>query len=207
VKRQVTMAVLACLAVTSFLALAPAIASGAPAATPAACFPGGATGDYPPAAPGIEARLAVSLNDGLLLPGHTNGRLVVKGAIAGLQYCGTLFSRPVTLPVTTASSTGVLDFDNLVLPTDFQLGVVHHLDVFRQTSLVGAFDFCVNTQGHLVDAASCPASNVKPATKGSLPRTGMARLLDLLKAAGVAFAAGALFLYLRRRRAANVAQA
>jgi LPXTG-motif cell wall-anchored protein len=210
VKRGVASAVIACLALASFVALAPSIASAAPAATPAICFPGTATGDYPPAAPGIEPRLAVSLSDGLLLPARSTGnRLVVTGAVPGLQYCGRLFSSPVDLGITTASDSGVLDFNNISLPADFQLGVVHQLDVFRQASLVGTFDFCVNQQGHLVNATACPGgtSSVKPAGSGNLPRTGLARLADFLKAAGVAFAGGVLFLYLRRRRTASVARA
>jgi hypothetical protein len=206
VKRHVTLAVIACLAVSSFVALAPSVASAAD--TRAECFPPGVQGDYPPAQPGVERDLTLSLADGFLKPTTTSlNALVLLHANPNLDYCGILASNPVTLPVTTSSSSGVIHFDDIALPSDFQLNALHHLDVYRQGALVGAFDFCVNLQGHLVGANQCPGANVLPGVKtGGLAHTGLARLADFLKAAGVAFAAGVLFLYLRRRRAASVAQ-
>ena len=207
-KRHVTLAVIACLALSSLIALAP---STALADTPAECFPPGVQGDYPPAQPGIEHNLSLSLAAGFLKPGATAvDRLVVLNAHPGRDYCGILLSTPVNLGVRTARDDGVIDFNNITLPSDFQLNAVHHLDVYRAGSLVGAFDFCVTTEGKLTSpSASChgntAVAGVKDTGRGSLARTGLARLADLLKAAGVAFAAGVLFLYLRRRRAASVA--
>jgi hypothetical protein len=206
VKRHVTLALIACLAMSSFIALAP---STALADTPAQCFPPGVQGDYPPAQPGIEPNLTLSLSAGFLKPGATaSDRLVVLNGHPGREYCGILLSRPINLGVRTASSGGVLDFDNINVPSDFELNALHHLDVYRVGALVGAFDFCVTSEGKLTSpTASCGGHGGIPGVKngGNLAHTGLARLADLLKAAGVAFAAGVLFLYLRRRRAASVA--
>jgi LPXTG-motif cell wall-anchored protein len=203
VKRLVTMALIAGVALSvALIGLVPAMTEAASAQTPP-CFPGSITGDYPPATPGAETSLKVDLSTGLLLPGTNNGTLTVIGGIPGLTYCGTLFSTPVTASPTPATAAGVIDFANMLIPGNFQLNVVHHLDVYRAGGLVGAFDFCVNSSGHLVSASSC-GGGAAVKGEGALPRTGLARLAELLKAAGIAFAAGVLFLYLRRRRAANL---
>jgi LPXTG-motif cell wall-anchored protein len=207
VKRQVTMAVIACLAMGSLISLAPAAAG----AQTAPCFPPGSSADYPPSGPAIEASLKLDLSTGLLLPGHADGTLTVDGAIPGLTYCGTLFSAPVTASPRSSTSTGVVTFNGLAVPTDFKLNAAHHLDVFRQTRLVGAFDFCVNSTGHLTALVSgaCATTAVTTATKssGSLPKTGWDHLVQILKIAALAIALGVFLLYVRRRRAANVLQA
>ena len=216
-KRQLTMAVIACLALGALIGLAPTAAQAQ--AAPSTCFPPPANGDYPPEGPSIEPALKLSLSDGFLLPSHTDGHLEVTGAIAGLTYCGTLFSVPVTMPLTVASSAGVIDFRGFTVPADFQLNVTHQLDVYRQQHLVGQFQFCVNTSGHLVEAGSATCKGASStgggsnATKppgsgsgsgGSLPHTGWDHMMEVLKAAALALALGAFFMYLRRRRAASV---
>jgi LPXTG-motif cell wall-anchored protein len=201
------MAVVACLAVGSLLSLAPSSAG----AQEQPCFPPGSSADYPPSGPAIEASLKLDLSTGLLLPSHVDGTLTVTGAVPNLTYCGILFSAPVTLAPRLSSSSGVLSFSGLTIPSDFKLNVAHHLDVYRQARLVGAFDFCVNSAGHLtaLTSGSCATAVTTAATKahGALPKTGWDHLVQILKIAALAIAVGVFLLYVRRRRAANVLQA
>jgi LPXTG-motif cell wall-anchored protein len=213
VKRQVTMAVIACLAMSALVAFSPTSA-GAQKAQAVPCFPGGGSGDYPPSGPAIEPSLRLDLITGLLVPSTATGTLTVVGAIPNLTYCGTLFSTPVTLTPRASDASGVLHFDGLTIPSDFKLNSPHHLDVYRQARLVGAFDFCVNGSGHLtaLNGGNCASSisgsvptNTKPG--GSLPRTGWDHLVQILKIAALVIALGVFLLYVRRRRAASVLQA
>ncbi len=225
-KRQFTTAMIAVLAIGSLIGLAPTTALAQDAAS--ACFPPAANGDYPPTSPAIESPLLLSFADGFLLPGRTDGHLTVQGGQAGLTYCGTLFSAPVTLTPTVAGTDGAIHFANINVPSDFQLNVTHHLDVFRQQHLVGAYDFCVTSSGSLAapGSPSCTSTTSPTAVAGangtatgsgsgaalgtkaagSLPHTGWDHLIQVLKAAALALGLGALFMYLRRRRAAQVAQ-
>jgi LPXTG-motif cell wall-anchored protein len=206
------MAVVMALAIFSLLGLTSASASAqTPPAQNPACAPPGTGSDYPPTQPAIEPSLQLSLSTGLLLPGTTTGNLLVTGAVPNLTYCGILFSAPVVIDPTVAAANGDLHFDNLAIPSDFKLNAMHHLDVYRRGSLVGAFDFCVTTTGHLATASACQdaaaannGSKSPGASHGALPRTGWDHLVEVLKAAGLALAAGALFMYLRRRRRASL---
>lgn len=220
-KRQCMMAMVACLAIGSLIGLVPSAAQAQ--AAPSACFPPAANGDYPPTGPFIEAGLVLNLN-GFLLPGHTDGFLNVDGGQPGQTYCGTLFSAPVTLNPVLAGASGSVAFSGFKIPNDFKVNANHHLDVFRDQHLVGAYDFCVTTAGHLVavGSASCLATTnatvvsgsnntvtgtgAATGTKGagSLPHTGWDHLIQVLKAAALALGLGAFFMYLRRRRAAQV---
>lgn len=224
-KRQLMLAVSATLAMLTLVGLT-GTAHADTVPTPAAvvtadCLPGNVS-DYPPANPEIDGNLRVRLSGGHLLPGTSGNRLVVEGGESTRVYCGMLYSTPVELGAVAADDDGTITWDGVPVPADFKLDAVHHLDVYESGSLVGAFDFCVDQQGALVSTSSCGASNVGATSattvaagtaadhgkaSGALPRTGWDHLLDVLKAAAVAFALGALFLYLRRRRTDGIAGA
>ena len=147
------------------------------------------------------------MTDGLLVPGSASATIVLGGAVPGGDYAGSLFSRVVDLPRTSATGAGVVRFTGLAIPADFRLETVHHLDVHRGCDLVGAFDFCVAANGHIAPAASCHAvvAAASGHASGSLPRTGWDHLFELLRLAALLLGTGTLLLYLRRRRAAAAA--
>jgi LPXTG-motif cell wall-anchored protein len=179
-------------ALTTFLVLAPR-ASAAPAQdSQEACFPGDPI-DYPPSAPGTEIELSLALVNGHFDPG-ASGVIGVTGAVPGLSYCGIVFSTPIVLQPQVASGTGGLSYIRFAVPADFQLNAMHHLDLYRQRKLVGAFDFCVKGDGDIGPTTACAAG------KGKLPRTGVDHLMVLLRWAALALGLGAFFTYLRRRR-------
>ena len=167
-------------------------ASAAPAQATEACFPDDPI-DYPPTAPGVEIELRLSLVNGHFEPG-AQGFIGVTGAVPGLQYCGIVFSEPIKLQPQVASPAGGLSYIRFAVPADFQLNAMHHLDLYRQRKLVGAFDFCVKADGDIGPTSACGAD------KGKLPRTGSDHLLVLARWGAVALGLGAFFTYLRRRR-------
>ncbi len=203
-------------ALGGFLVVAAVLGAGLPtmletASAQDACFPPTAS-SYPPQAPEGEAEPGLRLTGGLLLNGDP-GTLTVSGAVGGIEYCAILLSTPINLGTKVATAQGVLSW-GLNVPSDFQLNALHHLDVYRQGRLVGAFDFCVNLQGRLAEVQTCSSSvlgknntNTGAAGSKALPRTGMDRLFEILRVAAAALAVGVLLLYLRRRRAAVAAAA
>jgi hypothetical protein len=201
--------VLMLFAVLSSLASSPA--SAAPAQDTAACFPG-TDPDYPPTGNNgtLEPLVLVS---GVFNPG-ASGTVVIGGAVPGDTYCGFLFSTPVTLVPRVADAQGRLTWP-VAVPADFKLVAMHHIDVYKEQSKVGNFDFCVGASGTIVATSTCsPSQQVTSTTKtttqvqantdtkassGKLPRTG-SDLFGLLQVALLAIGLGAWTLYVRRRR-------
>jgi hypothetical protein len=166
-------------------------------ATDAACFPTDASA-YPPVGPKVQIEVGLHLVSGHFVPGGT-GVLVVGGATAGTAYCGFLFSTPVVLSRLMSDAQGLLSYSQAI-PADFALNAMHHVDIYRQQIQVGSFDFCVNKAGDLAPTSECDAAR---SVSASLPRTGLAWLLDALKVAALLLALGAALLYMRRRRIAT----
>jgi hypothetical protein len=203
-KRRLALALLVAIGACALTALGSTPASAAPAtATQAApatpCDPG----DYPPRGPAIESGLMIT--NGHLLPGTTNGTITLSGATPAAAYTGTLFSPAVELAATAASSSGVLQFTGLRVPAGFVLAAQHHLDVYRDCTLVGQFTFCVTAQG-AISAGACAAgvagAGGKAASHGSLPKTGWDHLAEIVKIAVLAIALGVFLRYVQRRRTA-----
>jgi LPXTG-motif cell wall-anchored protein len=173
-------------------------ASAAPAqANPDACFPG-SDPDYPPTGGSVQLEASLRLDAGHFVPGGSS-HIVISGATGG-SYCGQGFSTPFILPAKDPDAQGRLIYD-VATPADFELGEMHHIDVFKQQVKVGNFDFCVNKKGDLAPDAACHAA----AGKGKLAKTGADRALDIVKVGGVVLAIGVGALYLRRRRLAGLA--
>jgi LPXTG-motif cell wall-anchored protein len=204
VRRVVAGALVAVIALAAVVALvgAPAGAQQAPAEDPS-CD----AGAYPPPTAHMEPGLRLSLDNGRLQPGTSSGNFTLIGAQPGGVYSSTVVADPgaIDVPARTADSTGTVHFTGVVVPQVFRVDATHVLFVYRQGCLAASFDPCVGPQGQLL--STCPAGVKADKGSGTLPRTGLARLEELLRAAGVAFAAGTLLLYARRRRAANVAAA
>jgi hypothetical protein len=205
-RRRTALALLMGMGALVLVGLAPDPASAAPArASQAACDPG----DYPPQGPAIEAGLMIT--DGHLLPGTTNGTLTLSGATPAAAYRGTLFSPAVELAATAASSSGVVHYSGLTVPAGFSLSAQHHVDIYRDCTLVGQFTFCVTAQGAISSATSCAAANAGSAGKvagnaganGSLPKTGWDHAAEIVKIAVLAIALGVFLRYLQRRRTAR----
>jgi hypothetical protein len=133
--------------------------------------------------------------------------VTLLGADPGAVYTGTLFSSPIDIPATAADSSGTLRFTNLVIPASFSVPGSHTLYVYRDGCLAGAYDPCISPTGQLL--TTCPAGQRadKGGGSGLLPRTGMDRLIAMLKAAGVLLAGGTLLRYTRRRRVARLTRA
>jgi hypothetical protein len=161
------------------------------------CFPR-PTGDYPPAPPVVDLQPALELAGGQLLPDAV-GELELVGGEPIEDYCAILFSVPVTIAPTASDDAGAINLAPSV-PLDFELAESHHLDIYGAERLVASFDFCVDREGAVVvdQATECHALASSGGT--SLVRTGMDHLVDLLRLAAMAFAAGVFALYLRRRR-------
>lgn len=188
------------MALVTAVVLVPSPASAQDSA--AACFPGSGA-DYPPAGPAVAIEASLSLQAGdidppLQLASADVSVITIAGAQPGATYCGTLFSTPVTILPTVASPSGVLTFRPAV-GRDFELGAPHHLDVFRNRQLVGAFDFCVTKTGAVTPLGK---GGCRAAAGTKLARTGGDRLLEMVQIAALALAVGAAFIYLRRRRQA-----
>ena len=121
-------------------------ASAAPAQDSNACFPG-TDPDYPPVGPSVQIDLNLTLLVGQFNPG-ASGHIEIGGAQPNVNYCGVAFSTPITLPAKQANAQGKLIYD-IAVPADFELGAMHHIDVYKQQVKVGNFDFCVNKSGAL----------------------------------------------------------
>ena len=173
--------------------------------TTPACFPEQLV-DYPPNGEDLDLE-NLTLLGGDLDPGSTISNLAVGNAEPGADYCGRLYSAVITLPVTAAEAGGTLRYSGINVPTDFKVPAPHHLDIYRSGSLVGAFDFCVKTDGSIVDLKSCPKTvTANTNNNGNLPKTGVDRLMEVLRVALVLLAVGALMVYGRRRMAARTAR-
>jgi hypothetical protein len=205
-RRRTALALLMSIGALVLVGLAPTAASAAPATTAQAvpatpCDPGA----YPPRGPAIEP--ALTITDGHLLPGTTTGTLTLSGGASGATYDGTLFSPAVVLAPTAASSSGVVRYSGLTIPAGFALAAQHHLDVYRDCTLVGQFTFCVTAQGAIASATSCGAASAAAAgakaAGGSLPKTGWDHLAEIVKLAVLAIALGVFLRYLQRRRTAR----
>jgi hypothetical protein len=180
------------------LGLATTFAPGAGAAPASAslaisCLPGSGP-DYPalPAPTGLEP---LTLLAGHFTPGGT-GSVDIGGAGAGV-YCGSGFSTPFLLPNMSATN-GKLAYRGFAVPADFELGAMHHLDIYKLQVKVGNFDFCVDKKGDIAATSVCKSVAAKP---GKLARTGTDRLLDIVRIAVLALGVGAGAHYLRRRQA------
>jgi hypothetical protein len=203
VRRLVSGALIAVIAVVSVLALAgpPAGAQQAPP-DDASCD----AGSYPPPTPHLEPGLRLALDGGQLQPGTSSGSLTLLGAQPGGTYSGMVFATStIDVPAQAADGSGTVHFSHLVVPQSFQLDATHVIYVFRDGCLAGSFDPCIGAGGRLY--ASCPSGVNADKGARTLPRTGMAHLAELLRAAALAFAAGTLLLYARRRRVAKVVRA
>ena len=185
-----TVVILGCATATSSAAVVPQGVCSAP------------TLDYPPTPPVLDADLRVLRLD--LVPGTRSGQVVLSGAEPGAAYSGTLFSTAIPLPRTVASPGGVLGFTGLAVPGDFELSVLHHLDVVGPCGRAGSYEVCVTSAGELGGVGRCDRSTPVTASDqaGSLARTGQDHLLDLVRAACLVLGIGAFVLYLRRRSAA-----
>jgi hypothetical protein len=169
------------------------------------------TSAYPPQGGGDQLE-ALTLDGGHLPPGSSLGTMTVSGGVAGLTYCGRMFSATFAIPNKSANAQGKLVYTNLAIPTGFELNAAHHLDVFRSGRLVGSFDYCVNGNADVValKSSSCATavagssgSRSNAGSSGTLPHTGFDRFWQMLRVALVALAIGALALYSRRRLAAE----
>jgi hypothetical protein len=174
-------------------------ANAAPATTSLAvsCLPGSGP-DYPalPAPTGLEP---LTLLAGHFTPGGT-GTVDIGGAGAGV-YCGQGFSTPFLLPNLTPTG-GKLAYRGFAVPADFELGAMHHLDIYKLQVKVGNFDFCVDKKGDIAPTSVCKSVAAKP---GKLARTGTDHLLDIVRIAVLVLGLGAGAHYLRRRRQARPA--
>jgi LPXTG-motif cell wall-anchored protein len=150
--------------------------------------------DYPPT-PGSAALEPLTLLRGHFDPGAT-GTLDIGGASDGV-YCGRGFSTEFRLPNATADSTGTLRYRGFAVPADFELNAMHHIDIYKLSTKVGNFDFCVDTKGDIAPTSVCKAAAAKP---DKLPKTGTDHLMDLLRAALLILGVGGGALYLRRRQ-------
>ncbi len=172
-------------------------ASAAPASTSLAvsCLPGSGP-DYPalPAPSGLEP---LRLLAGHFTPGAT-GRIDIDGATTGV-YCGVGYSTPFLLPNMTATN-GKLAWRGFVVPADFELNAMHHLDIYKLQVKVGNFDFCVDKKGDIAPTSVCKSVAAKP---GKLARTGTDHLLDIVRIAVLVLGVGAGAHYLRRRQAST----
>ena len=168
VKRQFMTAMVAVVAIGSLIGLAP---TAAQAQDPASvCFPPAANADYPPTGPSIETVAGSSASPtGSSCPvARTEGSpsTARRPASPTAAPC----SRPPSRSTPTAAERERRDhFTGIHVPSDFQLNVTHHLDVFRQQHLVGAYDFCVTTSGSLAapGSASCTAGTSPTAVAGT----------------------------------------
>lgn len=195
-RRTFAAALVALLALGTFTLVGSAPAAAAPAQDSTACFPG-TDPDYPPTGPSVRIEGSLTLESGTFVPGGS-GRIVIAGATPGGTYCGVTFSTPIVLPAKQANAQGRLVYD-LAVPRDFELGAMHHIDVFRQQVKVGNFDFCVARDGRIAPNAAC-ATKAGTKTAGPLARTGADGALDIARIGLIALALGAGALYLRRRR-------
>lgn len=171
-------------------------ATAAPAQDATSCFPG-SDPDYPPTGPAVSIQASLRLASAVFVPGG-RGSIVIAGASANAVYCGRVFSNPVVLPAKQATAQGQLLYD-IAVPRDFELGAMHHIDVFRQQVKVGNFDFCVDGKGRLAPTAACAGK--RAAAGGPLARTGANGTLDIARIGLIALGVGVGALYLRRRRA------
>jgi LPXTG-motif cell wall-anchored protein len=196
-KRALSAAVLAVAALFAVLALQVSPSSAAPSAPSqdAGCFPG-SDPDYPPTGPAVQIEASLQLVSGHFVPGGGSDILIV-GATGG-TYCGLGYSTVFTLPFNQPDAQGRLVYDDVPTPADFELGAMHHIDVFKNQVKVGNFDFCVDKKGDLAPTSACNPAQ-KPG-KGSLPKTGANHLADLVRLALVLIGVGGGLYYVRRRQ-------
>jgi hypothetical protein len=193
-RRALSAAIIAVTALAAVLALQVAPTGAAPAqADPDACFPG-SDPDYPPTGADVQIEASLRLEVGHFVPGGSS-HIEISGATGG-GYCGQGFSTPFILPAKDPNAQGRLIYD-VATPADFELGAMHHIDLFKEQVKVGNFDFCVNKKGDLAPDAACHAA--KPG-KGNLAKTGTNHLADLVRIALVLLAAGGAMYYVRRRQ-------
>jgi LPXTG-motif cell wall-anchored protein len=190
-----------------------AIGAGSPAASAATTLPAHAARscttaqvDYPPMPGPLAAGLAVT--NAVLPPGTSSGSIELQGATPGAAYSGALYSSVIQLPTALASPAGVVRFTGLAVPASFAAPAVHHIDVVSSCERVGSFEVCITTAGRLGALDRCSDRAATSAARaGHLPHTGWDHLVDALRIALLAFALGALALYLRRRRRSATAPA
>lgn len=190
-KRIVAGAFLALFSLTLFSVVAPTTSGAAPKQD-LSCLPDGGD-DYPPTTSTntLESLVLVS---GQFNPGG-RGQVNIEGAVTGDFYCGTAFSTPIALPTRQATAGGKLNYD-VAVPADFELNAMHHIDMFKGSSQVGAFDFCVGTSGAIVQMSSCRKVS---ADGGDLPNTGTNHIWEIIRIALMLLAIAAVALYARRR--------
>lgn len=157
-----------------------------------ACFPG-SDPDYPPAGNEVQIEAGLTLESGQFVPGGV-GVVVLAGAVPNATYCGTAYSTPITLPAKTADSSGKLTY-NIAVPKGFELGAMHHIDVFRSQVQVGSFDFCVDGSGAIAPVKVC----TKVAGQGDLAKTGTNHVFDIIRLGVLAIGLGVAAVYARRR--------
>ncbi len=152
--------------------------------------------DYPPG----TVVGGIVLLGGQFDPGGT-GTIAFGGTSPGTAHGGTVFSEPITLPVTTSGTDGELSFAGFPVPSDFELDAVHRSDV-RQTdgTLLASIEFCVNGAGTITSdpVATCGIDGASAST-GSLARTGTDLIAQGLRWGFGAIGLGALALFWRRR--------
>jgi hypothetical protein len=225
VVKRISMAAIALLVLAVGAVWAPGIAGAAPQDATTDCLPGD-TSAYPPETPAVNIDLNLKLDFGHYDPGGA-GLADVSGGIPGEVYCGINYSAPIVLPAQNASAAGKLTWGGLAVPADFQLNAMHHIDVYHLKTKVGNFDFCVTKTGDIGPASLCkPTSVTTPpggttggttggstgattagstggtavaGSGGSLARTGLDHLIDVMRIALIALTLGAAALYGRRR--------
>ena len=124
---------------------------------------------YPPTPP-PPLEPAHKVASGSFDPGGP-ATLTVTGAQSGITYCGVVYSVPFYVGQATANASGVMVFGTTSVPADFQLDVLHRLDVYRRGFLVSSTPFCVadpddNGIGVVADFSQCT-----PVTSGSTTTT------------------------------------
>lgn len=134
---------------------------------------GAQSSEYPPDTTGDDSppddAPPPSVGDGEFTPGGTEDiGISSDGIVAGRSYTGTLNSHPVTLPTTLATSNGSIVFNDVPIPTDFELGAKHSITVVdAETGEVVARSFFYVTEDGGVLAAA-PSSR---RSGGGLVRT------------------------------------
>jgi hypothetical protein len=182
------------MALVAVLALQANPADAAPSQDTSACFPG-SDPDYPPTGPDVQIEASLVLQVGHFVPGASS-HIEIGGATEG-EYCGLGFSTEFVLPAKAPNAQGKLIYD-VIAPADFELGAMHHIDVYKRQVKVGNFDFCVDKKGDLAPVSACNAGQ-KPG-KGNLPKTGANHLADLVRLALVLIGVGGGVYYVRRRQ-------
>lgn len=177
------------------------------------CTLGGAT--YPPGTtPGLNVRLRLDL--GLFqLEVAAASSVRISGFDGPGPWCLVLRSDPVVIGDAIAVN-GTATWSGFTVPSDFELDAPHRFDVYRLGTLVGSLPFCARTSGpqqgtavELTSSCEKGASRIpqtlgsKAKPSGNLAYTGFDLMLDLLKAAAVVLALGAILRYAARKRASN----